>query len=160
MLAATFEELGWRGYAFDSLLSRFNYFKASLLFSIIWSLWHLPLALVMGSYQYEIFQESTIYGINFFVSIIPMGFIISWICLKNRKSIFAAVLFHFIVNMSQEMLAITQITKCIQTGVLTVFAILIVLIDKKLFFGTSDMSHNVVKSSVFTIAAESAGGTR
>ena len=35
MLAATFEELGWRGYAFDSLESRYNFFVASLLFSLL-----------------------------------------------------------------------------------------------------------------------------
>ena len=134
LMAACFEEMGWRGYAFDSLLSRYNYFKSSLIFSILWSLWHLPLILVKGSYQYEIMQENIIYGINFFISIIPMGLIISWICIKNRKSIFAAVVFHFIVNMSQEILNISQTGKCIQTAVLTVFTVLIVLYDRKLFF--------------------------
>ncbi len=96
LMAAAFEELGWRGYAFDSLLSRFNYFKSSLIFSILWSLWHLPLILVKDSYQYEIMQENMFFAVNFFVSIIPMGFIISWICIKKqKKAFFAAVLFSF-----------------------------------------------------------------
>ena len=142
LLAASFEELGWRGYAFDSLLRRFNFFKSSLIFSILWSLWHLPLILVKDSYQYEIMQENVLFAINFFVSIIPLGFIISWICIKNRKSVFAAVLFHFIINMSQEILNITQATKCIQTGVLTVFTILIILFDKKLFFSNEGINQN------------------
>ena len=34
LLAATFEELGWRGYAFDSLQSRYNYLTASIIFSL------------------------------------------------------------------------------------------------------------------------------
>ncbi len=138
LLAALFEELGWRGYAFDSLESRFSTFKASLYFSILWSFWHFPLAFVKDSYQYEIFQDSFIYGINFFLSIIPMGFIISWICIKNRKSVFAAVLFHFIVNMSQEILELTQAAKCIQTFVLTGFTVLIIFYDRKLFFNKSE----------------------
>lgn len=137
--AATFEELGWRGYAFDSLQSRFNYFKASLIFSVLWSLWHLPLLFVKDSYQYEIFQQNTWFAINFFISIIPMGVIISWICIKNGKSILAAILFHFIINMSQEMLAITQVTKSIETVVLFAFAAIIIYRDKDMFFSQTHL---------------------
>jgi len=75
VLAAGFEELGWRGYAFDSLQSRYNFFMASIIFSILWSLWHFPLIFVNNSYQYEIFHENIWFGVNFFVSIIPMGII-------------------------------------------------------------------------------------
>jgi hypothetical protein len=133
-LAATFEELGWRGYAFDSLQSRFCYFKASIIFSVLWSLWHFPLIFVKDSYQYEIVHQNIWFAVNFFVGIVPMGVIISWICIKNRKSVLAAILFHFIVNMSQEILAITQVTKCIETAVLTVVAAAIIAIDKDMFF--------------------------
>lgn len=134
LLAATFEELGWRGYAFDSLQSRYTNFKASIVFSILWSFWHLPLIAVKNSYQYEIFSQNIWFGVNFFVSIVPMGIIISWICIRNNKSVLAAILFHFIVNLSQEVLAITQVTKCIETGVLTVVAAAIIVGDRKLFF--------------------------
>ena len=144
-LAATFEELGWRGYAFDSLQSRFNYFNASIIFSVLWSLWHFPLLFVNDSYQYEIAQENTWFAVNFFVSIIPMGMIISWVCIKNGKSVLAAVLFHFIINMSQEMLAISQTTKCIETGVLCLIAAGIVWQDKALFFSTDHLTDNTHK---------------
>ena len=85
LLAATFEEFGWRGYAFDSLQSRYNYLTASIIFSLLWSLWHFPLIFVKDSYQYEIFHQNIWFGVNFFVSIIPMGIIISWICKKQQK---------------------------------------------------------------------------
>ncbi len=140
LLAATFEELGWRGYAFDSLERRYTYFTASIIFSVLWSLWHLPLSFVQNSYQSEIFQENIWYGLNFYVSIIPMGVIISWICLKNRKSILAAILFHFIINMSQEALAITQQTKSIETVVLTVVAVAIIIIDREAFFSRKHLT--------------------
>ncbi len=99
-LAASFEELGWRGYAFASLQSRSNYLKASIVFSILWLLWHFPFVFVKNSYQYEIFHENIWFGVHFFVSIIPMGIIISWFCAKNRKSVIAAILFHFVINIS------------------------------------------------------------
>ena len=140
LLAASFEELGWRGYAFDSLQSRYTYFTASLLFSILWSLWHFPLLFVKDSYQYEIFHENVWFAVNFFISIIPMGIIISWICIKNRKSILAAILFHFIINISQEILNITQMTKCIETVVLIGVAVAIIVLDKKMFFSTEHLS--------------------
>ena len=141
LMAATFEELGWRGYAFDSLQERYNYFHATLVFSILWSLWHFPLIFVNNSYQYEIFNENIWYGVNFFVSIIPMGIIISWICIKNGKSIFAAILFHFMINLAQEVLAITQFTKCIETFVLIFIAIAIIIWDKELFFSTNHLKE-------------------
>ncbi|HCQ65140.1 MAG TPA: CPBP family intramembrane metalloprotease [Rhodobacteraceae bacterium] len=133
MFAATFEELGWRGYAFDSLQYRFSFLAAALLFSVLWAVWHLPLVFVKDSYQYEIWQESPWFAVNFFVSILPMGVIISWICVKNRKSVFAAILFHFIINMSQEALSMTQTTKCIETVVLVVVALGLVLSDRQFF---------------------------
>lgn len=142
LLAATFEELGWRGYAFDSLGSRYNYFTASLLFSVLWSLWHFPLIFVKDSYQYEVMNQSIWYGVNFFVSIIPMGVIISWMCIKNNKSVLAAILFHFVINMSQEALAITQTTKCIETVVLFVVAAAIVASDKELFFSKTRITES------------------
>ncbi len=134
LMAATFEELGWRGYAFDSLASRYDLFSASLIFSILWSLWHFPLVFVKDSYQFEIISQNIWFGVNFFISIIPLGVIISWFCIRNRKSVMAAILFHFIVNISQEMFSMTQTTKCIETVVLMFLAGAIILIEKDLFF--------------------------
>jgi len=139
LLAAGFEELGWRGYAFDSLQSQHTYFKASIIFSILWSFWHFPLIFVNNSYQYEIIHQNIWYGVNFFVSIIPMGMIISWICIKNRRSIPAAIVFHFLVNISQEILNISQTTKCIETVVLIIVAAIIITYDKELFFSKKNL---------------------
>lgn len=143
LLAAGFEELGWRGYAFDSLQSRHTYFKASIVFSILWSLWHFPLIFVNNSYQYEIIHQSIWFGVNFFISIIPMGVIISWMCIKNGKSVLAAILFHFVINLSQEILAITQFTKCIETLVLIVVAAAIVALDKEMFFSREPLDQSL-----------------
>jgi membrane protease YdiL (CAAX protease family) len=141
LLAATFEELGWRGYAFDSLQSRYSYLTASIVFGVMWSTWHLPLILVKDSYQYEILQQSSWYAVNFYVGTVLMGVIISWFCAKNRKSVPAAILFHFVINMSQEFLAITQVTKSIETGVLALVAAAIVLTDRDLFFSRAHLAR-------------------
>ncbi len=139
LLAAVFEELGWRGYAFDSLEQRYSYLTASILFGIIWSLWHAPLIFVNNSYQYEIMHQNIWYGINFFVGTVILGIIVSWVCSKNRKSIIAAIAFHFIINISQEALAITQTTKCIETVVLAGVALALIVIDRDLFFSKKSL---------------------
>lgn len=134
LLAAVFEELGWRGYGFESLRGGRTLLWTSLLFGLLWSLWHLPLVIVNGSYQYEIMQQHPWYAVNFFISIIPMGIIISWIYERTSRSVFAAIAFHFITNLSQEALQLTQTTKSIQTAVLVAFAVVFVLYDRERFF--------------------------
>ncbi len=134
ILAATFEELGWRSYAMDSLHARFDYFTASLIFGLLWSGWHIPMFFIRGTYQNEIILENFWYGMNFLISILPLAFIISWICKSNRGSITAAVILHFFINLSQESLQITQVTKCIETGIFVIFATIIVLMNKSLYF--------------------------
>lgn len=137
ILAATFEELGWRGYFVDSLSARYSYFKATLIFAIFWASWHLPLFFVTGTYQNEIGIENIWYAVNFIISVIPMAFIINWVYRSNHNSITAIILFHFFINLSQEALNITQATKCIESGVIAEFAIVIVLLNKSMFFEKS-----------------------
>lgn len=145
LVAATFEELGWRGYAFDSLRARYTFLAAATVFGVLWSLWHLPLLFVNGSYQHEILTQNPWFAVNFFVSIVPMGIIISWVCEKNNKSVLAAIVFHFLINMSQEALAMTQTTKCIETGVLIAVALALVLRDKGFFLSRTDRMPEQVR---------------
>jgi MFS family permease len=72
--------------------------------------------------------------INFFVAIMPLGFIITWVYVKNERSIFACMIFHFFVNFLQEKIAMTQITKCVETLVLFAVAAIVVVTNKELFF--------------------------
>jgi membrane protease YdiL (CAAX protease family) len=141
-LAASFEELGWRSYAMDSLNVKHSYFSATLIFTILWALWHFPLFFIKNYYHNELINTNIIFAINFMISIIPMAFIISWICKKNSGSIMAAVLFHFIINLSQEAFMITQVTKCIETIILLIIAAVIVSLNKSLFFNKNLATQN------------------
>ncbi len=69
VLAPLMEELGWRGYGVDSLRSRLNLFKTSLLFGLLWALWHVPLFFIQGYYQNTLWNTSLVYVANFFISI-------------------------------------------------------------------------------------------
>lgn len=134
LLAACFEELGWRGYAIESLNVNLNYFQATAVFGVLWSLWHLPMFFIPESYQAELLQEDFLLVLNFFISIIPLAFIISWFCKKNSGSILGAIVIHSIINFTQEFFLVSPYTKCIQTLVLIFVAAIFVLADKKVFF--------------------------
>lgn len=132
-LAPTFEELGWRGYGMDSLMKGRSLLNASLLFSLLWGLWHLPLFFIKGYYHYEILQMSPVYAVNFFVALISAVILSNWIYYKNGRSIIAIIIFHFILNLSSVVLQTEQYTKCIVTLVLLFISILVILNNKGFF---------------------------
>jgi membrane protease YdiL (CAAX protease family) len=133
-LAPTLEELGWRGYGVDSLRSKFSLFKTTLLFALLWGLWHLPLFFINGYYQHELWQTSMVYVINFFAQVLVATVLMNWMYYKNNRSISAAILFHFMFNFLSVLFQTEQFTKCIITGVLLVFCIVIILRNQELFF--------------------------
>ncbi|MBQ9827844.1 MAG: CPBP family intramembrane metalloprotease [Lachnospiraceae bacterium] len=134
LLASFIEEIGWKGYCEDSIGNYMNWCKESLLFGAIWSFWHFPLIFIKGTYQAGLMTDP-LYVINFFISGIPLGFIITWVYLESGRSIFACMMFHLFVNLMQEKIAMTPDTKCIETIVVTAAAAVIVLIKKDMFFG-------------------------
>ena len=134
LLASILEEVGWRGYGEDSIAQYHSWFKESIIFGFVWALWHLPLFWIPGTYHFEIREINVIYMMNFFLSVVPMGFITTWVYVKNGRSMLASILFHLFVNFFQEKVALTQNTKCIETFVLAVAAAIIVLTNKDMFF--------------------------
>ncbi len=122
LIAAAFQELGWRGYAFPGIRNRYGPATASLVFGGLWALWHLPLLFVAGTHPYEALQASPWYAANFYLAVVPIGVLISWFSAVNGGSVLAATLFHFSVVLSQEVLALTYVTRAVETVILAVVA--------------------------------------
>lgn len=135
LLASIIEEVGWKGYCEDSIGNYMNWFWESMIFGALWSLWHLPLIFIKGTYQAGL-MVNPLYVVNFFVSGIPLGFIITWVYLVSDRSILACMIFHLFVNFMQEKIAMTPETKCVETIVTTAAAAIIVLKNQDLFFET------------------------
>ena len=135
LLASIIEEVGWKGYCEDSIGNYMNWFWESLVFGALWSLWHLPLIFIKGTYQAGL-MVNPLYVVNFFISGIPLGFIITWVYLVSDRSILACMVFHLFVNFMQEKIAMTPETKCVETIVATVAAAIIVLANREMFFET------------------------
>ena len=135
MLASIIEEVGWKGYCEDSIGNYMNWFWESMIFGALWSFWHFPLIFIKGTYQAGL-MVNPLYVINFFVSGIPLGFIITWVYLVSDRSILACMVFHLFVNFMQEKIAMTPETKCVETIVVTAATVVIVLANKDMFFET------------------------
>ena len=118
-VASIIEEVGWKGYCEDSIGNYMNWFWESMIFGVLWSFWHFPLIFISGTYQAGL-MVNPLYVINFFVSGIPMGFVITWVYLESDRSILACMIFHLFVNFMQEKIALTPETKCLETIVITI----------------------------------------
>ena len=134
-VASIIEEVGWKGYCEDSIGNYMNWFWESMIFGVLWSFWHFPLIFIQGTYQAGL-MVNPLYVINFIVSGIPMGFVITWVYLVSDRSILACMIFHLFVNFMQEKIAMTPETKCVETLVITAVTVILVFVKKDLFFET------------------------
>jgi membrane protease YdiL (CAAX protease family) len=139
-IASIIEEVGWKGYCEDSIGNYMNWFWESMIFGVLWSFWHFPLIFISGTYQAGL-MVNPLYVINFFVSGIPMGFVITWVYLESDRSILACMIFHFFVNFMQEKIALTPETKCLETIVITVLTVIIIMAKKDMFFETDHVGR-------------------
>lgn len=72
--------------------------------------------------------------LNFLISVNPLGFLTTWVYVKNNRSMFACIIFHLFVNTMQEKIAMTPQTKCVETMVVLLAAVVVVLTNKEMFF--------------------------
>lgn len=106
------EEIGWRGYALGGLLGprprRRRVLVASLVIGAVWTLWHVPLYFVEGTYQAEevgfltrrfwLFAGGTFFEPALYTAIF----------LATGGSTLAAILFHFAGNATGELLELSE----------------------------------------------------
>jgi membrane protease YdiL (CAAX protease family) len=82
------EELGWRGFALPRLQSKYNALTSSLILSIPWLFFHLPLFFKLGSSQ----ANSSFIGYG--IGIIAQTVIFTWMYNNTRGSVLLATLLH------------------------------------------------------------------
>lgn len=141
LMAATFEELGWRSYGVDSLLANRGLFMASCYFALLWGVWHVPLFFINQTYQHELYELGPIYIVNFFVSIFPATIFANWLYYRCKRNIIAVILFHFMLVMSAELLQIEPQTKLIITLILLIISMLLIYFERKFFFNRPTLSQ-------------------
>lgn len=85
------EEAGWRYIFQPELEKKYNYFVATIIVSVIWWLWHLPLFYIPG-----VAQDGMNFGL-FAIKVLGLSFALASIK-KNTNSVWLCVLFHCLVN--------------------------------------------------------------
>lgn len=92
ILIGGLEEVGWRGIMLRELMKRFSLINSTLIVSVAWTAWHLPLFFILGTYQYEHLNISL-----FMISIISFSLLLSVIFYKTN-SVFLCILTHAFYN--------------------------------------------------------------
>lgn len=89
---ATFEELGWSGYALDPLQRRWGALAAAVTIGLVWQAWH-----VIGQLQAENAPAWILWHSLYSVS---LRVLMVWVYNNTGKSVFAASLMHAADNVS------------------------------------------------------------
>lgn len=132
------EELGWRGFLLDRLLSRWSVMKASLIMGVIWVLWHVPLFFIEGTAQHAqgIWD---IKGLQWTIEVLCTSIIVSMVYINTNRSSLGAVMLHFMGNATFTAFAGSGYALTTQIGVLNTIVnvvftgVILLLIDRTSF---------------------------
>lgn len=95
------EEPGWRGFALPRMQSRYGALRATLLLGVLWVFWHLPDFLTDAQRGGPGANLVTLLTINlpiFFVMVMAMAVIFTWVFNHTGGSVFIAILLHASIN--------------------------------------------------------------
>ena len=123
------EEMAWRGIALDGLQRVRNAFSASVFLGVMWTLWHLPLFFIEGTYQYGLGVGTDGFWL-YMLDKVPVSIVMTWIFNNNRRSTAAAVLLHFMINFVGELFDLSLRAEQITVAGWWLLAVLIVIIWK------------------------------
>ncbi len=97
-IGALCEELGWSGYAIDPLQERFGALWGALLLGVVWAVWHyIPLLEVQRSWTFIVWWS---------LGTVASRVIIVWLYNNTGRSVFAAALYHTMVNLTWQLFPI------------------------------------------------------
>ncbi len=90
------EEVGWRGFALPRLLKKSNALTASILLTLFWALWHLPLFYYRPGYT--TMDWTGILGWVF--SLLTGSILLTWLYNSSRASILICAVFHSTIDIA------------------------------------------------------------
>jgi len=97
-IAGVGEELGWSGYAIDPLQDRLGALGGTLLLGVVWGVWHfIPLLEV---------QRAPVFIAWWSLGTLASRVIITWLYNNTGKSVFVAVLFHTMIDLTWQLFPI------------------------------------------------------
>lgn len=91
-VAALGEELGWQGYAYDTMEARWTALPAALLLGAIWTIWHVIPYFQTG---HDASWVAWHCGMTILLRVVTV-----WIYVNGGRSVFIAALFHAMCNVA------------------------------------------------------------
>jgi hypothetical protein len=97
-IAALGEELGWSGYVIDPMQDRWGALSAGILLGMLWAIWHIvPLVQV---------HRSSGWIAWWCLGTVAARVLIVWLFNNTGRSVFAAAVFHAMMNVSWQLFPI------------------------------------------------------
>lgn len=90
------EEVGWRGFALPRLQNKMNALTASILLTLFWAFWHLPLFFYRPGYT--TMDAAGIFGWVF--SLLTGSILLTWLYNSSRASILICAVFHATIDIA------------------------------------------------------------
>jgi uncharacterized protein len=90
------EEVGWRGFALPRLQTRHTALVASVLLTLGWALWHLPLFFYRPGYT----SMDAIGIVGWFFSLLTGAVLLTWLYNESQGSILVVAIFHATVDVA------------------------------------------------------------
>lgn len=126
LAAGVAEEPGWRGIAQDGVESNTGRWRGAVSLGVLWSLWHLPLYFIPGTYQHGLGVGTAEFWGSMVIRV-PLAVLLVWLVVHTHGAIVAAVIAHALGNVVGEVLA-TDLTAMALELLLTVVAAAAVVI--------------------------------
>ena len=105
IVAGLLEEPGWRGYAQDRLQQRHHVLTAAVIVGLFWSVWHLPLFFIDGTFQNRLGPGSGEFWL-FLTALVLLAIVYAAVYVGTGRSILAVVLLHAMANAAAETMSV------------------------------------------------------
>lgn len=126
ILAALQEEVGWRGFALPRLQASRSAFSSTILLSVVWFIWHLP----MFWYRPTFASPTPFMFIGVFLGLAAGAIILTWLFNSSRGSLLTVTLWHGIWSTIAAS-DLGDLVPAVMSMLFMVWAIAIVLIFKR-----------------------------
>ena len=138
------EEIGWRGFMLFRILKFISPLKASIILGFVWSVWHLPLFFIDGTIQSQLANNG--FFIAFFcyaLYTILITIHMTLLYINTQGSIFAAILFHTVSNLSLGVapVILTKTGAIVLLGLLALTTTIVVIKNSKRLCKTNYESY-------------------
>ncbi len=119
-VGAASEQLGWMGYAYEPMESKWGTLKAALILGLAVGVFHIPL-------YYYLIDDPVILAVQMLFPI-SLRFLVVWIYNNAGKSIFAATIFHTIYNLCY---SVFEVNVFVTTTLLVIAAVGVAFIGRR-----------------------------